>query len=100
MRDEHKLQLSRRTFGGAVAGAAVAVPLAAQQQPAAAPNPNTSVQQQQQRRTGPPPEVEPFAGPIEFTRKAASTKARPFDMTQVRVTGGIYKEGKNGIVAT
>jgi DUF1680 family protein len=94
MRDERKLQPSRRTFGGALAGAAAAAPLAAQQQPAGAPNPNTSVQQQQQRRTGPPPEVEPFAGPIEFTRKTAPTKARPFDMTQVRVTGGIYKEAE------
>jgi uncharacterized protein len=94
MRDEHKLQLSRRIFGGALAGAAAAAPLAGQQQPAAAPNPNTSVQQQQQRRTGPQPEVEPFAGPIEFTRKSAPAKVQPFDMTQVRVTGGIYKEAE------
>jgi uncharacterized protein len=84
--------LSRRTFGGAIAGAGAAATMAAQQQqPAGAPNPNTSIQQQQ-RRMGPPPEVEPFAGAIEFTRRDVAAKVKPFAMTHVRVTGGLYKE--------
>ena len=41
-----------------------------------------------------PPEIEPFAGPIEFTRKDVPAKVQPFDMTQVRVTGGVYKEAE------
>ena len=85
-------RLTRRTFGGVIAGAGAAATVAAQQQPAAPPNPNTSVQQQQSRRMGPPPEVEPFAAPIEFTRRDIPAKVNPFTMTQVRVTGGIYKE--------
>src|SRR4051812_46932603 len=93
MQIKKKSQLSRRTFGGAVAGAGAAATLAAQQ-PAAAPTPNTSVQQEQQRRNGPPPEVEPFAGAIEFTRRDVPLKVQPFAMTQVHVTGGIFKEAE------
>ncbi len=85
-------RLTRRTFGGAIAGVGAAATVAAQQ-PAAPPNPNTSVQQQQ-RRTGPPPEVEPFVAPIEFTRHDVTAKVKPFAMTQVRVTGGVYKEAE------
>src|SRR5271165_2267604 len=78
--------LSRRGF----AAVAMSAPLLAQQGP---PNPNTSVQQQQsQRRDGPPPEVVPFEAPIEFTRADVKAKIEPFPMTQVRVTGGIYRE--------
>src|SRR5581483_7554621 len=52
------------------------------------------VQQQQQQRRGLRPEIEPFAAPIEFTRKDTSLKAQPFPMTAVRVTGGIYKQAE------
>ena len=89
-----KSTLSRRGFGGIVASAGAAATLAAQQQPAAPPSPNTSVQQQQQARRGPPPEVEPFADPIQFTRHDITAKVKPFPMTQVRVTGGVYKEAE------
>jgi uncharacterized protein len=86
-------RLSRRSFAGTIAGAGAAATLAAQQ-PAAPPSPNTSVQQQQQRRSGLPPEVEPFAAPIEFTRHDVAPKVKPFAMTQVRVTGGVCKEAE------
>jgi DUF1680 family protein len=89
--DNKKASLSRRAFGGVVAGAGAAS-LAAQQPPAAAPNPNTSIQQQQRR--GMQPEIEPFAAPIEFTRNDVTQKVKPFAMTQVRVTGGIYKQAE------
>ena len=95
MHHRKKSLLSRRHFGGALAGAGT-VALAAQenalQQPAGAPNPNTSVQQQQ--RLGQQPETEPFAGPIEFTRKDVQVRVQPFAMTQVRVTGGIFKQAE------
>ncbi len=92
MKSRNPSGLSRRTFGGAMAGAGAAATLAGQQQPAAPPNPNTSIQQE--RRNGPPPEVEPFAAPIEFTRHDVAAKVKPFPMTQVRITGGIYKEAE------
>ena len=88
--DKKSSHLSRRGFGGLVAGAGAAASLSAQQ-PAAAPNPNTSVQQEQ-RRNAPPAEVEPFAGPIEFTRHDVAPKVQPFAMKEVRVTGGVYKD--------
>src|SRR6202011_2992286 len=56
------------------------------------PNPNTSVQQQ--RRPGLPPEVEPFAGTIEFTRTDVPAKVTPFGMISLRITGGIYKDAQ------
>jgi DUF1680 family protein len=40
----------------------------------------------QQRRDRPPPD--PFDAPIEFTRKDAAPKVRPFPMTQVRLLPG------------
>ena len=95
MKNKKKSHLSRRGFGGIMAGAGAASALAAQDKtPAAPPNPNTSVQQQQQRRNGPPPEVEPFAAPIEFTRHDVAPKVHPFAMTEVHVTGGIYKDAE------
>ena len=72
---------SRRGFAAALAG----TPLLAQQTPTSAPP-------QQQRRFGPPPEVEPFEAPIEFTRKDMAAKIEPFPMHQVRVTGGICQQ--------
>ena len=97
MRSTNKSHFSRRAFGGVLAGAGAAASLSAQQpqaQPSGPPNPNTSTQQQQQRHNGPPPEVEPFAGTIEFTRHDVAPKVQPFSMTEVRVTGGIFKDAE------
>jgi len=79
-------RLNRRTFAAALAGAAAAPAVLAQQStpqqtaPAGAPNPNTA-----QRRSGPPPEVPPFDGPIEFARRDVPAKALPFPMAQVKL---------------
>jgi DUF1680 family protein len=83
-----KNKLSRRHFGTIVAAGAVAPALA--QTPAPAPQ-QTATQNNQQRR-GPRAEVQPFDGPIEFTRNGSTPKAEPFPLHQVRVTGGIYKD--------
>ena len=72
--------MTRRGFAAIAAG----TPLLAQQPQAPVP--------QQQRRFGPPPEVEPFEAPIEFTRSPVNSKVEPFPMRQVRVTGGIYRQ--------
>jgi len=96
MRDRKNQNISgfsRRSFAGAIAGTSAAVTLAAQQQPAAPANPNTVAPQQP--RNGPPPEVEPFAAPIEFTRRDVAPRVKPFPMTQVRVTGGVFKEAED-----
>jgi len=79
-------------MAGAGAVASLSAQQAPTQQPAGPPNPNTSAQQQ--RRNGPPPEVEPFADAIEFTRHDVAPKVQPFDMTEVRVTGGIFKDAE------
>src|SRR5215471_12212683 len=81
-----KTSLSRRGFGALLGATGVA---AAQQQPAAPPNPNTSLQPQQ-RRNGTLDEVPPFKDPIQFTRKDAAVKVRPFPMTQVRLLAGPF----------
>jgi DUF1680 family protein len=92
---QHDRSLSRRGFAGILAGSSIA---AAQQQTQSpqttAPTPNTAVQQQQQRRREPRPEVEPFAGPIEFKRRDQTSKIEPFPMAQVRVTGGPAKDAQ------
>src|SRR5215472_18056577 len=88
--------LSRRAFGALAAAAPVAA--IAQQQtanPGNAPNPNTAAQiEQQQRRPPRPPDVQPFDLPVEFKRADIALKAEPFPMTQVQVTGGVYKEAE------
>jgi DUF1680 family protein len=93
------LPVTRRNFAAALTGAAAAAPwLAAGRQPtapaspAAAPYPNATVQAVEPRRRGSRPEAAPFDGPIEFSGTAVALKAEPFPMTQVRVTGGIYKD--------
>ncbi len=78
-------RLSRRSFGGFVAGATA---LAAQQQPAAVPNTGAA------RRNGPPPEVAPFDAPLAFTRHEVPLKVKPFAMTEVRVTGGVFRDAE------
>ncbi len=93
MKNRRVSGLSRRAFAGAVAGAGAAVTVAAQQQPAVVPNPSAGAPQP--RRNGPPAETEPFAGPIEFMRRDMTPKVKPFPMTQVRVTGGVFKEAED-----
>ena len=93
MKNKATSRLSRRSFAGVVAGASAAATLAAQQQPAAPATPVAVVPQP--RPNGPQPELQPFAAPIEFTRRDAALKVKPFPMAQVRVTGGVYKEAEN-----
>ncbi|HWC97808.1 MAG TPA: beta-L-arabinofuranosidase domain-containing protein [Candidatus Sulfopaludibacter sp.] len=78
------MSLTKSSRRGFLAAAATA-PLLAQQ--AAPPNPNTSA-----RRPGPPPEVPPFDGPIEFARQDVAPKVTPFPMQQVKLLPGIYGE--------
>jgi DUF1680 family protein len=75
------MAMSRRGFTAILAG----TPLLAQQAQTPAPA-NT------QRRAGPPPDVIPFEPPIEFARQDVKAKIEPFPMSQVRVTGGVYKD--------
>lgn len=92
---EMKHPLSRRNFAVALTGGAAASELLAQQPaqpaqqaaPAPPPNPNTEL-----RRPGPPPEVPPFEGQIEFTRKDVAAKALPFAMAQVKLLPGFYTQ--------
>jgi DUF1680 family protein len=78
------MKTSRRGF----VALAAAAPLAAQQTPPA------ETVNQQPRRQGPPPDVPPFEKPLEFTRKDTTPKVEPFPLTQVRVTGGVYKDAQ------
>src|SRR5689334_20696626 len=98
-KDSTMSKLTRRDFGVAVAAGAAAPALIAQQAapgtagaqgttPGGAPNPNTS----QAPRRGPAPEVPPFSGPIEFTRKDVPARVRPFGMTQVKLLPSIYTD--------
>src|SRR5215468_3650154 len=75
---------SRRGF----VALAAAAPLAAQQTPPA------ETVNQQPRRPGLAPEVPPFDTMPEFARKDAPKKVEPFPLTQVRVTGGVYKDAQ------
>jgi len=87
---KQKTSITRRGFGAVLTASGIA---AAEQQ-TTAPTPNTAVQQQQQRRREPRPEVEPFAGPIEFSRQDEPARVEPFPMAQVRVTGGLAKDAQ------
>jgi uncharacterized protein len=77
--------LSRRRFGALMTAAAAAPELAAQSAAAQPPVP---------RRPGPPPEVPPFEGKLEFQRRDVPPKVQPFPMTQVRLLPGIYKDAQ------
>jgi len=77
------MRLSRRRFASVLAAAPA---LAAQQQPAPPANP--------EQRRGTMPEVPPFQGPLEFTRKDVTQKVRPFPMTQVRLLAGPFKDAE------
>ena len=82
-------KVTRRGFGAALAATGAA--FAQSQQPiqtgSATPPPRA-----QQPRYQRPPDVPPFDKPIEFARADQALKAEPFPMSQVTVTGGIYKE--------
>src|SRR4051794_12086522 len=77
--------LTRRTFA-----ALSATPVLLAQQPAAAP----PAQPQPQQRRGPRPEVPPFQGTIEFTRKDVPAKVRPFALNEVKVPAGAYHDAQ------
>ena len=81
-----KAWLSRRHFAGAMTAGAV-VPLLAQEQPQAV------------RRREPRPEVQPFDGAIEFSRRTKRRALRfmPFPMRQVGLTSGICKSAAEWI---
>src|SRR5262249_32913353 len=74
------MKLTRRGFAALAAGPALA---AQQQSPAPPANP--------EQRRGTPPEVPPFSGPIEFSRKDVAPRVRPFAMTQVRLLAGPFE---------
>ncbi len=83
-----KTALSRRGFGGILAGvgAGVVVPSLAAQQ-------NQSQQTPARATPGPQPrplvpDTPPFEGTLEFTSRPVATRAEPFPMAQVRLLGG------------
>lgn len=84
--------LSRRGFAAALTTSTGAVALSAQQQ--TPPPPQTPVSNPDEQRRGTLPEVPPFKETLVFTRKLVPAKVQPFPMTQVRVTGGAYKEAE------
>ncbi len=105
MKNESKL--NRRRFAEVLAGVGTLAPAVLaqeatppagarpapppQNQPAAgAPNPNTS-----QQRRGTMEEIPPFRETLTFTRSDVAPKVQPFPMTQVRVTGGPYKQAQD-----
>ena len=90
--NQQKRSITRRGFGAVLAASGVAA--AQQQTQTSTPAPNTAIQQERRRRREPRPEVEPFAGPIEFTRQDQKPKLEPFPMTHVRVTGGPAKDAQ------
>ena len=90
MRGRSSGRLSRRDFGlWVAAGSAVPAVMAQQASPASGPNPNTS-----QQRRGTIPEIPPFQGPIEFTRRDVPLRAEPFPMTEVRLLPGVYQDAQ------
>lgn len=97
--DRKSTFFDRRKFVTALAASGTAAPaLLAQQQTPPAQNPNQNPGQQaaqnpQQRRER-PPEVQPFQGPITFTRQDVPAKVEPFPMTQVRLNDGIFKDAQ------
>jgi hypothetical protein len=85
--------MSRRRFAAlATAGAA---PALLAQQPAATPPAQPQPPTQAQPRRTPRPEVQPFDGPIEFTRRAVARKVEPFPLRQVRILAGTCKDAED-----
>ena len=85
-------KLSRRQAALSLIAGAAATPLLAGQ---AAPNPNAAPQNTSTpKHRGLPPETPPFGEMIEFVRQNAPKKVQPFAMTEVRVTGGPFKQAE------
>jgi DUF1680 family protein len=83
--------ISRRKLAGLITAAGATAPALLAQQA------TTTTQQAQPAparggRRGPAPEVPPFEGKIEFTRKDVSPKTQPFPMTKVKLLPGIYTQ--------
>jgi DUF1680 family protein len=81
------VSVSRRKFGALLAASGAAVPALVAQQPAP-PNPapqNPAPPAPGNFRRPLAPEVPPFEGKLEFTRKDFALKAEPFPMKQVRL---------------
>src|SRR5690348_6349668 len=87
MRETRTSRLSRRAFGAALAAAPT---MLAQQ----ATPPSVTTQNTNDQRRGTAPEVPPFEGKLEFTRRDVSPKASPFPMTSVRLLPGIYADAQ------
>ena len=91
VRDDHSMAgqrpSTRRHFAAVLAASGTAVPAVVAQQMPAQQAPSAAAS-----RRGPAPEVTPFEGPIQFTRKAVPLRAEPFPMAQVRLLAGIYKD--------
>lgn len=89
--DRNANSISRRAFASLAAGAASARLLSAQQASSPdAPNPDTSRQ-----RRGTMSEGAPFEHPIVFHRNDVTAKVQAFPLSQVRITGGIYKAAED-----
>lgn len=97
--------LNRRAFGATLASVAGAGSLLAQQA-TPPPPPNSPTPQAPQnanaspentsapRRREPRPEVPPFGETIAFTRKEAPAKVQSFEMAEVRLLPGIFKDSE------
>ncbi len=105
MRTENKSSNpSRRGFTAALAGAAAATPLIAAQTPAPpaaspthqAPQNANSIPQNTgaPKQHGLPPEVAPFGETLTFSRKEAPRKLSHFQMAEVRLLPGIFKDSQ------
>jgi uncharacterized protein len=75
--DQHRGRMSRRQFASAVVAAPLAFPQQAAVQDPPAPG-----------RRPPTGEEPPFAGPLEFVRRDADLRARPYSLTEVRLLPG------------
>ncbi|MGI8961189.1 MAG: beta-L-arabinofuranosidase domain-containing protein [Bryobacteraceae bacterium] len=91
-REQDLKHLSRRTFAGALTGVAGASSLFAQRVTKRAPqNANATPQSTSHLKAGLPEEIHPFGETLVFTRKEVSPKIQAFQMTQVRLSSGIFE---------
>ncbi len=101
MHDQEK-NPTRRSFAVALTaiGGATSL-LGAQSTPPPPPNSatpqapqNANATPQNARRREPPPEVPPFGETIAFTRKPAPIEVQAFEMSEVRLLPGIFKDSQ------
>jgi uncharacterized protein len=86
-------RMSRRGFGGIMAGAGAAIPALAAQQPPTQQTPARPTQGPQPRPLV--PDTPPFEGKLEFTAKPIAFLAEPFPMKQVRLLpNSIYTDAQ------